>query len=420
MLSRDSVFSGKFDKVTSKIKSSLPVKTPDEFFLEQINKWRKSIAQNLIKKDPSLTDEEINDMVQLLINRIIFLRICEDRTIEPPKTLLDSTKTFDKKKFVTTLKNAVKKYDSDLFDTHELPIEFDSSNKELFEIIEELYYPKSPFSFRVIESSLLGDVYEMFLTEKIQVVPGSTPKIKLVKKSKEKDRDIISTPSFIIQKIVQDSIAKRCDSLTPKKIQKIRILDPACGSGSFLVTVFQFLIDYVINWYEKNGHNGEIYQTVGVSKLAIKEKIKILECIYGIDIDFNAVEVTKFSLCIKLLEDETKITLESMKNILPKLSKNILCGNSVVDSVIWKSIKKKSLKPKEIEAVNVFDWKKQFTKTTFDIIIGNPSYMMTGDMKKYINPQWTFFKKQYTVSDGQFDEYYVFIQKCYDQLAKKG
>ncbi len=418
LLSRDSVFSGKFDKQTLKIKSSLPIISPDEYFLEQINKWRKLFAHNIIKKDPKLNGEEINDLVQQLINRIIFLRICEDRTIEPSENLLNSIKSLDKQKFISILEKSTQKYNSELFKSANLPIEFDSDNKELAEVIHELYYPQSPFSFRVIESSLLGEVYEMFLTKKLKINSGSV--ITLEKKPEEKNRDVVSTPSFIINNIVTDAVGTYCKNMTPTEIHKIRILDPACGSGSFLVNAFQFLIDYVIDWYVKNGDDGEIYPVVGGYRLSLKEKIKLLNCIFGVDVDYNAVEVTQFSLCVKLLEDETKTTIKQMEKILPKLSQNILWGNSVVDSDIWQVIPKDTLKQFQLKKINVFDWKEKFDGISFNVIIGNPPYMKTEDMKEYIHPQWEFFKEYYSTSYKQFDLYYIFIQKCFGLLSKKG
>ena len=418
LLSRDAVFSGKFDSQTLRIKSSVATISPDEYFLEQINNWRKLFAQNILKNDTKINNEEINDLVQQLINRIIFLRICEDRTLEPSENLLNSAKSLDKQKFISILESATKKYNSQLFSSPNCPIEFNSDNKELAEIIHELYYPQSPFSFRIIESSLLGEVYEMFLTEKLKINPG--PTITLEKKPEEKNRDVVSTPSFIINSIVTDTIGTYCKDMSPDEIHKIKVLDPACGSGSFLVNAFQFLIDHVIEWYVKNGHNDEIYEVIGGWKLSLKEKIKLLNCIFGVDVDYNAVEVTQFSLCIKLLEDETKTTIKQMEKILPRLSQNILWGNSVVDTNLWKFISKKSLKQFQIKKINIFDWEQKFDESSFDIIIGNPPYMKTEDMKKYIRHQWEFFKKYYSTAYKQYDLYYIFIEKCYGLLSKGG
>lgn len=428
LLSRDAIFSGQFDKKVGTLVTTKPTISPDEFFLEQINKWRKKLAKNLISNDPTLTEIQTNDIIQQFINRLIFLRICEDRTLENHQTLLNTAKQKDYKKFLSMLKLAEKKYDSDLFESSgtSLPIKIDTKNPEVLEIVEELYYPKSPFSFRIIESSILGDVYEMFLTEKITLKKksGKPVKIELTKKPEDKDKDIIHTPSFIIRKILEESLNVKSQIKTPKELLKLKILDPACGSGSFLVEVLQYLINYAIEWYIRHDKS-KVYQVKGGWRLKLPEKIKLLQCIRGVDVDYNAVEVTKFAICVKLLEGETKTTISSMTKILPKLNAKILCGNSLVDDSILNYVKKYKLSNKVINEINPFDWKTEFSglwKNKFDVIIGNPPYMKTEDMKKYIPHQLQFFKDstQYSTASGQFDKYYIFIQRGLQLLAKNG
>jgi len=424
LLSRNSIFSGSFDKKVSKLLTKSPTVKPDSYFLSQLNKWRKKLAKNLLKNDPTLDDLQINDLIQKFLNRIIFLRICEDRTLEKQQSLLFSVKSKKEKDLLTLLQKAESKYDSELFDSSIIsPLKLDSSNPEILEIIEDLYYPKSPFSFRVIESSLLGDVYEQFLTEKIKS-SGKAPNLKifLEKKPEHENRDVISTPTFTIRKIVEDTLSAKCDGLSPEEIQKLKILDPCCGSGTFLIEAFQFLVDYVIEWYKVKNDLTKIYQVTSGWRLNLSEKIKLVECLHGIDIDFNAIEATKFSICTKLMENESGSTISTMNKILPKLDENFVCGNTVVDDTIWTIISRSSLTQLEINKTNVLDWKNVFTNISgFDVIVGNPPYMQTKDMKKYINPQWRFFKKKYSVAVvGQFDEYYVFIQKSLELLADNG
>jgi hypothetical protein len=427
LLSRESIFSGQFDQKVAKLLTTSPSISPDQYFLEQINRWRIKLASNLHITDQSLTETQINDIVQKFINRIIFLRICEDRTLEDHESLLKTAKLQSHTKFLELLKSAEIKYDSDLFESAHsyLPLTIDSQNPDVLEIIEELYYPKSPFSFRVIESNVLGSVYEMFLTQTIVIkkINGKPDKIDLIKKPEDKNKALVSTPAFIIRKIVEESLGEKIQGRNPVEIPQMKILDPASGSGSFLVESFQYLIDYVTDWYVRNGPETKVYEVIGGWRLTLSEKIKLLNCIKGVDIDFNAVEVTKFALCIKLLEHETGKTISTMTNILPKLSKNILCGNSIVDNSIWDVIKKSSLDGSETESINCFDWKSEFydiKNKKFDVIIGNPPYMKTEDMKKLIPYQWQFFKKHYSTAYKQFDKYYIFIQKGLELLDEDG
>ena len=151
LISRDAVFSGEFDKKTKRLVTTVSKISPDNFFLKQINQWRIKLARNLISNDPTLTDIQINDIVQQFINRIIFLRICEDRTLETRKTLLKTAKTKDYKKFLNLLKVAENRYDSDLFESSGtyLPLAIDAANPDVLEVIEELYYLKSPLEFMI-------------------------------------------------------------------------------------------------------------------------------------------------------------------------------------------------------------------------------------------------------------------------------
>ena len=425
LISRDAIFSGEFDKKTKRLVTTASKISPDNFFLKQINQWRIKLARNLISNDPTLTDIQINDIVQQFINRIIFLRICEDRTLETRKTLLKTAKTKDYKKFLNLLKVAENRYDSDLFESSGtyLPLAIDAANPDVLEVIEELYYPKSPFSFRVIESSILGDVYEMFLTEKLVTKQkGTKVELKLQKNLENENRDIVHTPSFIIKKIVEETLGEKCKEKNPDELLKIRILDPASGSGSFLVESLHYLINYVTEWYVQNGENSKVYETNGSWRLILSEKIKLVPCLRGVDIDFNAADVTKFAICVKLMENETSSTISSLTKILPKLNENIKCGNSIVDNIIWDHIKQSEISKDISDEINAFDWETKFSDLfdkKFDVIIGNPPYMKTEDMKRFIPYQLQFFKKHYLVQ-GQFDKYFIFIQKCLELLGSDG
>ena len=428
LISRDVVFSGDFDKKTKKLVTTQSKISPDQFLLEQINRWRVKLATNFINNNSRLDEIQINDLVQQFINRIIFLRICEDRSLEKHETLLNTAKTKNHSKFLELLKLAEEKYDSELFESSgiTLPITINSQNNDILQIIEELYYPKSPFSFRVIESSILGDVYEMFLTEELEIIrkPSIPPTIQLRKRPEHEKRDVIHTPTYIIKKIVNEILEEKCKNKHPDEVQKIRILDPAVGSGSFLIEALEYLINYVTEWYSNKKDYSKVYQSKGGWVLKLSEKMKLVACLRGVDIDFNAVDVTKFALCVKLMENETRSTISSMTKILPKLNNNIVCGNSIIDENIWNVIDKSKLSQTQIDRINTLSWKTVFTDvidSKFDVIIGNPPYMQTKDMKKFIPIQLEYFKKHYSsVANGQFDKYFIFIKKSLDLLQDSG
>jgi hypothetical protein len=178
---------------------------------------------------------------------------------------------------------------------------------------------------------------------------------------------------------------------TPKQVAKLRILDPACGSGSFLINAYQFLLDWHRDWYIAHkpeswtkGRNPVLVQTTSGWKLTIAERKRILlENIYGVDIDPQAVEVTKLSLLLKVLEGESEQTIQPFLRLfqqraLPDLGDNIKCGNSLIGPDFYSQKELPLLSEDDRLRINVFDWDAEFPEIMksggFDTVIGNPPY----------------------------------------------
>src|SRR4030067_3019065 len=217
--------------------------------------------------------------------------------------------------------------------------------------------------------------------------------------------------------------------LSPKQISKIRILDPACGSGSFLLGAYQYLLDYHRDWYQKDGaqkHTKEIYQGQGGQwYLTTQEKKRILlNNIYGVDIDPQAVEVTKLSLLLKVLEGENQDTLEKQMKLfkeraLPDLGSNIKCGNSLIGPDFYSvgaGLALPLFDKEEVYRINPFDWQKEFPEIMerggFDTVIGNPPYIRIQTMKEWAPVEVELYKKYYaSASKGSYDIYVVFAER---------
>jgi hypothetical protein len=190
------------------------------------------------------------------------------------------------------------------------------------------------------------------------------------------------TPTYIVYYIVKNTVGKLCEGKTPRQIGSFRMLDPACGSGSFLLGAYQYLLDYHRDWYQKDGsqkHTQEIYQGYGTQwYLTTQEKKRILlNNIYGVDIDAQAVEVTKLSLLLKVLEGENPDTLERQMKLfkeraLPDLGSNIKCGNSLIGPDFYQGKQMGLLEQEEIYRINPFEWQKEFPeKRRLSFIIQN-------------------------------------------------
>ena len=418
LISRDNVYSGKYDEfVKSNLQSDARYSTEiDETFLKQINKWRLEIGTYLYENKAGYKNISVlNDTVQDFINQIIFLRICEDRKLPLYMNLYEAVK--DKKalqKVLTTIfKEADKRYNSGLF-KNDNPI-FDLSCDIIFEMIESLYYPKTPYMFTIIEPSILGKIYESFLAESLVLQNG---KISLAQKKEYLYKSVVSTPVEIVRYMVKNTLEPLCEAKTPQEILSMRIADIACGSGVFLEEAYQYLVDYCTEWYKINDNGHLLKVEDGKEKLPLVDKKAILtNCIYGVDIDIHAVEVSKFSLLLKLIENETEPSVMSSKPILPELEDNIKCGNSLVSD---NDIEEFNITSEDLVKIAPFDWKEINDGNKFDVIIGNPPYVKTEDIKKiHTNTEVKVFKK-YKSAHKQFDKYYLFIEKALELVNAKG
>ncbi|MGH7229406.1 MAG: Eco57I restriction-modification methylase domain-containing protein, partial [Nitrospiraceae bacterium] len=226
------------------------------------------------------------------------------------------------------------------------------------------------------------------------------------------------------------TVGKLCDGKTPRQIEKLRILDPACGSGSFLIGAYDHLLTYHRDWYVEDGpdkHKKELYQTpAGDWRLTTQEKKRILlNNIYGVDIDPQAVEVTKLSLLLKVLEGESDETLKRQlsfvkERALPDLGQNIKCGNSLIGPDYFRE----QLLPdeEEMRRINPFDWEAGFPEIMkaggFDAVIGNPPYLNVDDTWGEGDPRLKALKSQYPeIYNDKTDILFYFLGKA-AQLSK--
>lgn len=418
LLSRNSVYSGLFDKFTNEkfIKKERDIVTIDAFFLSQINNWRISVSNQLYRNRSKYSNlRVINDLTQEFINQIIFLRICEDRRLPLYHKLFDTIedRIEIKEKLHCLLKEADHLYNSGLFRNNS--VVFELSDDLLLSIITDLYYPKSPYLFNIIETNLLGRIYENFLTEQLVL---DNNKIVLSKKKEYKDKSVITTPIEVVKYMVKTSLDSLCIGKTPSEIIELRIADIACGSGIFLESAFDYLIKYLTNWYLIKEPNYLLEMENGERKLPFKDKRDILmNCIFGVDIDIHAVEVAKFSLLIKLIEGETKPSVYEFKPILPDLIDNIQYGNSLVSNNDLNSHVSVETKIKIVP----FDWDKINSGDKFNLILGNPPYVNTEDMINLLpREELEVYKSVYVTSERQFDKYFIFIEKAISLLKKDG
>lgn len=406
LLGKDAVYSGAFDTEWQTIETKLNQYSIDTLFLQQFNEWRKLLGSEIYKHNPKIKEQELNDIVQSYLNRILFLRVCEDRSLEDYQTLLVFANASDFKALIKKFEQADKRYNSGLFDQLLKDKIVENISSAFWTIIKQLYYPESPYSFSVFSSDILGSIYEIFLSEKLTVQNGT---VELVKKAENVDRDIVTTPTFIINDILRNTVLPKCKDKTDKEILKLKFADIACGSGAFLLELFQLLNDILIDYYLSADKTKLIQTSINTFKLPFKIKRELLlNCVYGVDKDYNAVEAAKFGLLLKLLEDENTSSTNTSKPVLPDLSDNIFFGNSLLSPT--------QVEKKNQTEINPFD----FSKLRFDVIIGNPPYMKSEDMKNITPLELPLYKANYTSAYKQFDKYFLFLEQGINLLNADG
>ncbi len=440
---------------------------PDKSFLEDLTVWRTELAKDIHKRNPDFDVKLLNDVVQKLLDRIIFIRIAEDRKIRPDRELQDIVAQWKeegkRKSIMTHLIDLFYEVNADLNGDIFKPHACERANVDsnlLAEIIENLYFPKSRYRFDAIGVELLGSIYERYLGSTIRVTPQ---RVKVEEKPEvRKAGGVYYTPKYIVDYIVRNTVGKVIEGKTPRQIEKIKILDPACGSGSFLLGAYQYLIDYHLKYYREHPKEAQTLSLFPYWKMSpedfsmpIHEKAKILRNnIFGVDIDPQAVEITMMSLYLKALEGERGL-LPKKQHLLPPLSNNIKCGNSLIGYDIFDTPSPHlsrqgrgiSNTPLPLDGggqgwgwddetksrINPFDWNSKSTgfgeimhpsqsplakggsEGGFDIVIGNPPYVrqeMLGEFKAY-------FQNHYAVYHGVADLYTYFIEKA-GSLLKKG
>jgi len=434
LFSKDAVMRGSFDRFASAKKAATA--TVDDAFLAEIEGWRQALASNILANN-DITERDLNLAVQLTIDRIIFLRICEDRGIEPSERLLKVANGQGAYEQLTKLfKDADDRYNSGLFhfnpkeihptavDTVTLKLTIDDA--PLHRIIRSLYLP-NPYEFSVIPADILGQVYERFLGKVIQV-EGKTAFIE-EKPEVKKAGGVFYTPSYVVEFIVLETVDKLLEGKSPKQVEKIKVLDPACGSGSFLIVAYQHLLDWHLNYYLVNGglakFKKELHQTEkGVIKLTTQvRKSILLNNIFGVDIDPQAVEVTKLSLLLKVLEGESGEALGKNLSLfheraLPDLGSNIRCGNSLVSGDFYDQGELPDLCEDDHFRINAFDWEDEFSSVFaaggFNVVIGNPPYGAT------LYPlEKRYLQRKFKHQSYQLDSYLLFIELSITKLVKK-
>lgn len=432
LLSKEAVLSGDFAARFDHIQDAFRREPFDEYFLKQIREWRLMLGTDIVKNNSGIDGNTLNISVQRILNRIIFLRICEDRSFEDYE-LLKNIHTYNElKRFFIA---ADKKYDSGLFEILEED-NFSLSDEVLPDIFKNLYYPNNSYEFDVVDPYIIGQIYEIFLDE--QLVIDADGNVVQEKKPEAVDsQGAVNTPKNVTDIIIEQTLSGLFLGKTAHDVLDLRIADICCGSGNFLLSVYEYAINYCTEWYMNHDREnairlGYINVMPGTDmcrlSFALRKEI-LVKNIWGVDIDPLAVEVAKFSLCLKLLEAASAEEIDAYirqtgLRVLPRLDENIKNGNSLVDMSYVKFAPDIYEDDEKLNTIKMFDWNSEFGGKGFDAIVGNPPYIRVQNMVRYSPEEYAFYKSEYsgyqTAESDLLDKYFIFIERAWTLLNKDG
>jgi type I restriction-modification system DNA methylase subunit len=355
----------------------------DDAFLEDLDGFRDALAKNFKNQNPDLDGETLTELTQRVIDRLVFLRFLEDKGIETRESVgrfgLKGPAWSD---FVAASRRLDGIYNGIVYKEHPLldSPKFAVDDAAFAKICQELSPARSAYDFDKIPIHILGSIYERFLG-KVIVTTDKRARVE-EKPEVRKAGGVYYTPEYIVRYIVDQTVGKQIAGKSPRQIEPLRFADIACGSGSFLLGVFDCLLRHHRDWYNANPERAQkdkcILREDGAWHLSLKQRREILlHNIYGVDIDHQAVEVAQLSLYLKLLEDETTATarahqLEFHETLLPSLNKNIVCGNSLIGTDILDG---QLLPPEEQRRMNTMDFEFRFPQ----VFRAKPAAMMLHD-----------------------------------------
>jgi adenine-specific DNA-methyltransferase len=404
----------------------------DESFLQELDDFREELARAYKRKNPELDSEALTEVTQRTLDRLVFMRFLEDKLIEADPLIEDLHKSGHSwENFIATSRRLDRVYNGIIFKEHSLldSVRFKADERVFDKISQSLSHRESPYDFNAIPIHILGSIYERFLGK---VIVATDKRARVEEKPEvRKAGGVYYTPEYIVRYIVDNTVGKLIEGKTPAQIQEMRFADIACGSGSFLLGVYDTLLRYHTAYYNRTKRNrnegvkaGCIQRRDdGTLQLSLLQKRQILlNNIYGVDIDPQAVEVAQLSLYLKLLEDETIASahqqqLAMREALLPSLSKNIVRGNSLIG---WDITEGKLFDTADERGLNPMNFEDAFPEVMkrggFDAIVGNPPWgaAFTQGALAYLR------NKYHRVIARMVDSYLYFLDRAAQLVTDDG
>ena len=447
LFSREALASGSFDKRIAELpplrrgakqRRLFPYghKPVDEAFLEELEDFRLTLARSFRQHDSGLDGLALTELTQRTLDRLVFMRFLEDHGIEPQRfvnRLAESPNPWAD--FVAESARLDSIYNGIIFRHHQIldAHTFRPDWTALTDVCERLSSEESPYDFNSIPIHILGAIYERFLG-KVLTVSRNTVQIRDTPDVR-RSGGVYYTPEHVVRYIVENSVARKVGTKSPAQIQLMKFGDISCGSGSFLLGAYDWLLEYHGNYYNRHpsrARKTDVIRRDGLLYLSIQKKREILvNNIFGIDLDPQAVEVAQLSLSLRLLRDETPFTTKqyqleflhtaSMKRLLPDLSTNVVHANALLESDIRGGL----FGREDARILNAIDFETVLPSVArrggFDAIVGNPPYIRIQRLKKTTPATAEYLGTKYlAAARGNYDIYVVFVERALGLLRRGG
>lgn len=395
LLSKPAIQAGEMDRLAERFGKKTKKDPVSKTLFAQLTMWRRELFKEIRGWASTLWAQDVREVdgaVQRLLDRLIFIRAVEDREIEPPRLRplirqYQNSRGTKKDLFhglLQLFRELDDLYNATLFAASTLDHFVEIHNPDLLiRIIEGLYEVPggyASYDFNAIDADVLGTIYEQYLSFKV-LDPKGEDFVDLAKRQKRKKQGIYYTPQSVVRYIVQSTLGRLLES--GHDPHSLRILDPACGSGSFLIEAFDVL-DRWLTQHEPSVPSRE-------------RRLRILrENLYGVDLDEQAVEVARLNLLLRAANTRER---------LPLLT-NIRCGNSLISDLM-------------VAGNAAFNWEDQFAEIFaqggFDVVIGNPPYGAS-----FNSVESEFLTETYEVFKSVRDSYVCFVERAMSLLRTEG
>jgi type I restriction-modification system DNA methylase subunit len=398
----------------------------DESFLAELDDIRQVLAKALKRENQELDGPALTEITQRIIDRLVFLRFLEDRGIEPHYWVSSfGSKSTAWRDFLAASRRLDSVYNGIVYKHHAIIDEHLRIDDEVFgKICELLSHLNSPYDFNAIPIHILGSIYERFLGK---VITATEKRAQVENRPDVRHAEgVYYTPDYIVQYIVEHTLGQLIAGRSMEKVSEITVADLACGSGSFLLAIFDALLRHYTayyNRYPKQADDWEVVEKDGSLHLTLRKRRQILvRHLFGIDIDPQAVEVAQLSLYLKLLEEETTgsahaYQLSFREALLPPLTRNLISGNSLLSS---EDIAPGLFDGERETELNPMDFAQRFPTIAkaggFSIVVGNPPYVSNDTLP---DDQKALYRAKFKTGK-KFDLYQCFIEQGIRRLKPGG